>query len=42
LGLAWYLDYDGLMGVVSEPIVVDGVIYISAPLSKITQSSIHR
>src|SRR5882762_6896242 len=35
LGLAWYLDYDGLMGVVSEPIVVDGVIYISAPLSKI-------
>ena len=25
LGLAWYLDYDGLMGVVSEPIVVDGV-----------------
>jgi len=35
LGLAWYLDYDGLMGVVSEPIVVDGVIYISAPLSKV-------
>src|SRR5258707_7753830 len=35
LGLAWYLDYDGLMGVVSEPIVVDGVIYVSAPLSKI-------
>src|SRR6267154_4588046 len=35
LGLAWYLDYDGLMGIVSEPIVVDGVIYISAPLSKI-------
>src|SRR6266403_2188689 len=35
LGLAWYLDYDGLMGVVSEPIVVDGVIYISATISKI-------
>ena len=35
LGLAWYLDYDGMMGVVSEPIVVDGVIYISAPLSKV-------
>ena len=35
LGLAWYLDYDGMMGVVSEPIVVDGVIYVSAPLSKV-------
>src|SRR5713101_8368684 len=35
LGLAWYLDYDGKMGIVSEPIVVDGVIYISAPLSKV-------
>ena len=35
LGLAWYLDYDGAMGVVSEPIVVDGVIYVSAPLSKV-------
>src|SRR3989442_11787949 len=35
LGLAWYLDYDGLMGIVSEPIVVDGVIYVSAPLSKV-------
>jgi quinohemoprotein ethanol dehydrogenase len=35
LGLAWYLEYDGLMGVVSEPIVVDGVIYASAPLSKV-------
>src|SRR5205085_9648552 len=33
LGLAWYLDYDGLMGVVSVPIVVDGVTYASAPLS---------
>jgi quinohemoprotein ethanol dehydrogenase len=35
LGLAWYLEYEGLMGVVSEPIVVDGVIYVSAPLSKV-------
>src|SRR5437667_6553930 len=35
IGLAWYLDYDGAMGVVSEPIVVDGIIYISAPLSKV-------
>src|SRR6266851_6899118 len=35
LGLAWYLDYDGAMGVVSEPIVVDDVIYVSAPLSKV-------
>src|SRR5262245_44588165 len=34
LGLAWYLDYDGLMGVVSEPILVDGVIYVSALLSE--------
>jgi len=35
LGLAWHLDYDGAMGIVSEPIVVDGVIYVSAPLSKV-------
>src|SRR5258706_251144 len=35
LGLAWYLDYDGAMGIVSEPIVVDGIIYVSAPLSKV-------
>src|SRR5437879_13231786 len=35
LGLAWFLDIDGAMGVVSEPIVVDGVIYVSAPLSKV-------
>jgi quinohemoprotein ethanol dehydrogenase len=33
LGLAWYLDFDGAMGVVAEPIVVDGVIYVSAPQS---------
>lgn len=35
LGLAWYLDIDSGMGVVAEPIVVDGVIYVSAPLSKV-------
>ena len=35
LGLAWYLDIDSAMGVVAEPIVVDGVIYVSAPLSKV-------
>src|SRR5215467_6830255 len=35
LGLAWYLDIDSAMGVVSEPIVVDGVAYVSAPQSKI-------
>lgn len=33
LGLAWYLEIPGGMGVVAEPIVVDGVIYISAPKS---------
>src|SRR5258707_8848866 len=35
LSLAWYLDIDSAMGVVSEPIAVDGVAYISAPQSKI-------
>ena len=35
LGLAWYLDIEGQMGVVSEPIVIDGVAYVSAPLSKV-------
>jgi quinohemoprotein ethanol dehydrogenase len=35
LGLAWYLDIDSAMGVVSEPLVVDGVIYLSAPQSKV-------
>jgi len=35
LGLAWYLDIDSTMGMVAEPIVVDGVIYVSAPLSKV-------
>jgi quinohemoprotein ethanol dehydrogenase len=35
LGLAWSLDIDSGMGVVAEPLVVDGVIYVSAPLSKV-------
>ncbi len=35
LGLAWYLDIESGMGVVSEPIVVDGVAYVSAPMSKV-------
>ena len=35
LGLAWSLDIDSAVGVVSEPLVVDGVIYVSAPLSKV-------
>jgi quinohemoprotein ethanol dehydrogenase len=33
LGLAWSLDIDSGMGIVSEPIVVDGIAYVSAPLS---------
>jgi quinohemoprotein ethanol dehydrogenase len=33
LGLAWFLDINSGMGIVAEPIVVDGVIYVSAPLS---------
>ena len=35
LGLAWNLDFDSAMGIVSEPIVVDGVAYVSAPQSKV-------
>src|SRR3981189_3027377 len=35
LGLAWSLDIDSAMGIVAEPIVVDGVIYVSAPQSKV-------
>lgn len=35
LGLAWFLDVDSTVGIVAEPIVVDGVAYVSAPLSKI-------
>lgn len=35
LGLAWYLDIDSPMGLASEPIVIDGVAYVSAPLSRV-------
>jgi len=35
LGLGWYLEIDSAMGIVSEPIVVDGVAYVSAPQSKV-------
>jgi PQQ-dependent dehydrogenase (methanol/ethanol family) len=35
LGLAWSMDFDSAVGVVAEPIVVDGVIFVSAPLSKV-------
>ncbi len=35
LGLAWYMEVDSAMGIVSEPIVVDGVAYVSAPQSKV-------
>jgi quinohemoprotein ethanol dehydrogenase len=35
LGLAWFMDIDSGMGIVSEAIVVDAVIYLSAPLSKV-------
>src|ERR1700693_6378908 len=31
LGLAWATDIESAMGLATEPIVVDGVIYISAP-----------
>ncbi len=35
LGLAWHMEVDSGMGIVSEPIVVDGVAYVSAPQSKV-------
>jgi quinohemoprotein ethanol dehydrogenase len=33
LGLAWITEFDDPMGLTAEPIVVDGVIYLSAPRS---------
>jgi quinohemoprotein ethanol dehydrogenase len=33
LGLAWSTDIDTRMGLTAEPIVVDGIAYISAPFS---------
>src|SRR5581483_8574206 len=35
LGLAWSLDIDSPMGMANEPIVVDGVIYITASLDRV-------
>ena len=33
LGLAWLTEFASPMGITAEPIVVDGVIYLSAPRS---------
>ena len=35
LGLAWFTDIESPMGLATEPLVVDGVIYVSAPMSKV-------
>ena len=35
LGLAWASDIESAMGLATEPIVVDGVIYVSAPQSRV-------
>jgi quinohemoprotein ethanol dehydrogenase len=35
LGLAWATDIESAMGLATEPIVVDGVIYVSAPGSRV-------
>lgn len=35
LGLAWLLDIDSPMGLATEPIVVDGVIYATASLDRV-------
>ncbi len=35
LGLAWSTDIDSAMGLATEPIVVDGIIYVSLPQSKV-------
>jgi quinohemoprotein ethanol dehydrogenase len=35
LGLAWWTEIDSPMGLASEPMVVDGVIYLSAPESRV-------
>lgn len=35
LGLAWAIDIDSAMGLATEPIVVDGIIYISLPQSRV-------
>jgi quinohemoprotein ethanol dehydrogenase len=35
LGLAWSLDVDSPMGMASEPLVVDGTIYVSGSLDRV-------
>jgi quinohemoprotein ethanol dehydrogenase len=35
LGLAWSLDIDSPMGMASEPLVVDGTIYVSGSLDRV-------
>ncbi|MGC2656988.1 MAG: PQQ-binding-like beta-propeller repeat protein [Bryobacteraceae bacterium] len=35
IGLAWATDIDSAMGLATEPIVVDGVIFLSAPQSRV-------
>jgi quinohemoprotein ethanol dehydrogenase len=35
LGLAWWLDIDSPMGMASEPIVVDGTIFVSGSLDRV-------
>jgi quinohemoprotein ethanol dehydrogenase len=35
LGLAWATDIESAMGLATEPIVVDGVIYVSLPQSRV-------
>lgn len=35
LGLAWSLDIDSPMGMSNEPLVVDGVIYVTASLDRV-------
>src|ERR1700683_803353 len=35
LGLAWATDIESAMGLATEPIVVDGVIYLGLPQSRV-------
>lgn len=35
LGLAWATDIDSTMGLATEPIVVDGIVYLSLPQSRV-------
>ena len=35
LGLAWSLDIDSPMGMASEPLVIDGTIYVTASLDRV-------